>query len=180
VVTNLAISEVTREGRGSIVMLPLDGTPSPTPFRQERANQGAFSPDGRWFAYASQESGQVNVYARPYPRVGAAIQISTAGGQEPVWARSGRELFFRRGDAMMAVDIGSGHGNTLLVGTPRQLFAGNYAQGGTRVGYDVTLDGRRFLMTKRSGAKDDPSRFNVVLTWFDELNPRVFRAGRPH
>jgi Tol biopolymer transport system component len=106
-------------------MLSLDGTPSPTPFtpfRQERANQGAFSPDGRWFAYASEESGQANVYARPFPSGGAAIQISTAGGQEPVWARSGRELFFRRGDAMMAVDIRTAHENTLLVGTPHQLL----------------------------------------------------------
>jgi serine/threonine-protein kinase len=169
----LAITEVSEEGRASIAMLPLGGTRRPTPFHQERGNQGAFSPDGRWFAYTSEESGQANVYARPYPGSGAAIQISTTGGQEPAWAASGRELFFRRGDAMMAVDIRTGQGNSLLVGTPHQLFAGNYALGGTRVGYDVARDGRRFLVIKRSGAKVDPSRFNVVLNWQEELKRLV-------
>jgi Tol biopolymer transport system component len=174
---NLAISEVTGDGRRSIVMVALDGTPSPTPFRQERANQGAFSPDGRWFAYASAESGQANVYARSYPGLGSPIQISAGGGQEPAWARDGRELFFRRGDAMMAVEIGAGQGNTLLVGPAKQLFTGAYSPDSTRVGYDVARDGR-FLMVKRSRSRPDPTRFNVVLNWDEELKARVSRAGR--
>jgi hypothetical protein len=89
-----------------------------------------------------------------------------------VWAPSGRELFFRRGDAEMAVDIDAAR-NTLSAGVPKRLFFGGYLAGGTRAGYDVSADAQKFLFIKSSGTKLDASRFNVVLNWLDELEART-------
>jgi eukaryotic-like serine/threonine-protein kinase len=171
--TTLAVTDVSGARNTSVVMHPVDRTRAPWPYHAgQRSHLGAFSPDGRWYAYTSDETGQDHVYAMPYPGPGAAIQITTAGGSEPAWAKSGRELFFRRGNAMMAVDITPGPGGTLSVGTPRELFRGSYTPGAVRVGYDVSRDGR-FLMVKQVGTGADPSRFNVVLNWPDDLKSRV-------
>src|ERR1700676_5576985 len=77
------------------------------PFLRTPFNEGAarFSPDGRWLAYISDESGRFEVYVQSYPGPGGKWQISTEGGTEPVWTRNGRELFYRSGDKMMAVDV---------------------------------------------------------------------------
>jgi Tol biopolymer transport system component len=79
------------------------------PFLQTQANEFAaqFSPDGRWLAYVSDESGRNEIYVQPYPGTGGKWQLSTNGGTEAVWNRNGRELFYRSGNAMMAVEITS-------------------------------------------------------------------------
>ena len=132
-----------------------------------------FSPDGRWLAYVSNESGRYEVYVQPYPGPGGKWQISTEGGMEPAWNPNGRELFYRSGDKMMAVDITTQPGFT--VGKPRALFAGWYeATPATFSNYDVTPDGQRFLMLKRSEQEASaPTQINVVLNWFEELKRRV-------
>ena len=90
-------------------MLPLEGERQPQPFLRTPFDEFApmFSPDGRWLAYLSDESGRLEVYVQPYPGPGGKWQISTEGGAEPVWARDGQELFYRsiNGDRMMAVEI---------------------------------------------------------------------------
>jgi eukaryotic-like serine/threonine-protein kinase len=132
-----------------------------------------FSPDGRWLAYASNESGPYEIYAQPYPGPGGKWQISTEGGTEPVWNRNGRELFYRSGDKMMAVDIATQP--SFAAGKPRMLFEGQYQQTPvTFPNYDVSRDGQRFLMLKPSEqAASAPTQINVVLNWFEELKRRV-------
>jgi eukaryotic-like serine/threonine-protein kinase len=117
------------------------------------------------------------VYVRPYPGPGPAIQVSTSGGDAPMWARSGRELFYQQGDAMMAVEVAESR-DKFTVGTPKRLFAGNYSVGGVRAGYDVAIDAQRFLMVKISGAPDNSSRFTVVLNWPDEIDARFLQERR--
>jgi len=98
------------------------------PFLRTQFNEGAprFSPDGRWLAYVSNESGRFEIYVQPYPGPGRKWQISTDGGNEPVWNRNGRELFYRSGDKikMMAVDIATQP--SFAASKPRMLFAGQY------------------------------------------------------
>ena len=145
------------------------------PFLQTPFNEGAprFSPDGRWLAYLSDESSRVEIYVQPFPGPGGKWQISTDGGTEPVWNRNGRELFYRNGDKMMAVDIATQP--SFSAGTPRMLFEGQYIPTPTTSpNYDVTPDGQRFLMLKSvEQAQTGPTQINVVLNWFEELKQKV-------
>ena len=110
---------------------------------------------------------------QPYPGPGGKWQISTEGGREPAWNPNGRELFYRTGDKMMAVDIATKPG--LTVGKPRMLFEGQYVPApGSSPNYDVSPDGQRFLMLKHGEAGEAvPTQINVVLNWFEELKRRV-------
>jgi len=141
-----------------------------TPFNESVPR---FSPDGRWLAYISNESGRYEVYVQPYPGPGGKWQISTDGGTEPVWNRNGRELFYRSGDKMMAVDIATQP--SFVAGKPRMLFQGQYVPtNGTFPFYDVSTDGQRFLMLKPiDRGEAGPTQINVVLNWFEELKQKV-------
>jgi Tol biopolymer transport system component len=144
------------------------------PFLRTRFNETAprFSPDGRWLAYISDESGRFEIYVQPYPGPGGKWQISTEGGMEPVWNRNGRELFYRNGGKVMAVDIATQPG--FAAGKPRMLFEGPYEQPPVPIAnYDVSPDGQRFLMLKPSEQEAAPTQINVVLNWFEELKRRV-------
>jgi len=123
-------------------------------------------------AYVSNESGRAEVYVQPYPGPGAKRQISTEGGNEPVWARDGEELFYRNGDQMMAVEVTTEP--TFSASTPRLLFEGNFQpSSGNLANYDVTPDGQRFVMIQLGGTDSEASQINVVLNWFEELKQRV-------
>jgi serine/threonine-protein kinase len=145
------------------------------PFLRTRFNETVpqFSPDGRWLAYISDESGGYEIYVQPYPGPGGKWQISTEGGTEPVWNPNGRELFYRSGDKMMAVDIATQP--SFAAGKPRRLFEGQYQQtSATAPYYDVSPDGQRFLMLKPTEqAQAAPTQINVVLNWFEELKQKV-------
>jgi len=147
------------------------------PFLRTPFNESApeFSPDGRWLVYTSNESGRTEVYVQPYPGPGGKWQISTDGGTEPLWNRNGRELFYRNGDKMMAVEVTTEP--SFSAGNPRILFQGQYVQNtppSSGPFYDVSPDGQRFLMLKpaeHAGAA--PNQINVVLNWSEELKRRV-------
>jgi serine/threonine-protein kinase len=140
-----------------------------TPFNESVPR---FSPDGRWLAYISDESGRYEVYVQPYPGPGEKWPISTEGGTEPVWNPNGRELFYRSGEKMMAVDITTQPGFT--AGKPRMLFEGQYEPTwATNPNYDVSADGQRFLMVKASEQEQASTQINVVQNWFEELKRRV-------
>ena len=127
------------------------------------------SPDGHWFAYTSAESGRPEVYVRPYPGPGGRWQVSLDGGSQPVWSGTGREIFYRNGDNMMAATVRTQ--GSFEVGERVQLFTGTFNQAffGTR-GYDVSPDGQTFLMLQPIvGAAQD---LVVTLNWFDNL-PRA-------
>jgi eukaryotic-like serine/threonine-protein kinase len=145
------------------------------PFLQTQFDESVprFSPDGRWLAYMSDESGRYEIYVQPYPGPGGKWLISTEGGTEPVWNPNGRELFYRSGDKMMAVEIATQPGFT--AGKARALFEGPYVPTPlTAPNYDVSPDGQRFLMLKPSPSTEvAPTQINVVLNWFEELKRRV-------
>ncbi len=146
------------------------GDPSASrPFIATEFREGAptFSPDGKWVAFASLKSGQSEIYMQPFPGPGQEWTISTDGGNEPVWARGSGQLFYRRGDAMMVVDITTSP--AVVVGRPRQLFAGPYDRTlASWPDYDATPDGQRLLMI-RERPLEPVSRINVVLNWSEEL-----------
>jgi serine/threonine protein kinase len=143
------------------------------PFLNTQFNETApeFSPDGRWLAYASDESGRYEIYVQPYPGRGGKWQISTEGGTEPRWARNG-EIFYRSGMKMMAVDTRLKP--TFSADKPKMLFEGQYVPSlATMHNYDVSPDGQRFLMVKDSEQATLTTQINVVLNWFEELKQKV-------
>jgi serine/threonine protein kinase len=141
-----------------------------TPFNESCPQ---FSPDGHWMAYVSNESAHNEIYVQSYPGPGGKWQISTEGGTEPVWNRNGRELFYRNGNKMMAVDVATQP--TFAGGKPRVLFEGPYVPTpATFPNYDVSPDGQRFLMLKPSEQDQAAqTQINVVLNWFEELKQKV-------
>jgi len=141
-----------------------------TPFGEGAA---MFSPDGRWLAYSSNESGRSEIYVQAYPGPGGKWQISTEGGTEPLWSRNGRELFYRNGNRMMAVDITTQP--NFSAGKPKLLFEGQYEPTlVSNANYDISPDGQRFLMLKAIEAEAAaPTQINVVLNWFEDLKRRV-------
>ena len=156
-----------------IWMLPLGGPPVPflnTPFNE---TSGRFSPNGRFFAYVSDESGREEVYVVPYPVPDGRDIISTDGGTEPVWAHSGDELFYRRGEELIAVEVETDQG--FSVGASRTLFRGASTPRTvteTRAHFDVAPDDQSFVMVRRD-AGSIPTRINVVTNFFEELKEKV-------
>ena len=154
---------------------PLNGTQAPHPFLRTRSTEvGAkFSPDGRWIAYISDESGQYEVYVRPYPGPGGKWQVSTQGGGEAIWSPVGNELFYRNGNKWMAVAV------TLepefKAETPRRLFEGPYVDVGG-LSFDVAPDGRRFLLLEPAEQAGPVTHLNVVLNWFEEVKQKAGRS----
>ena len=162
-------------------MLDVDGdmrTPAPfvePPFMERGA---IFSPNGRWLAYVSDKSGQNDVYARPFPGPGTEITISVEGGEEPVWAPSGSELYYRHDDELLVVSVDE-TGSSLSVGTPRHVLDDLFmrdtggAQGGV-ANYDIAPSGEQFVMVDEpSRAGDQSVELHLVLNWAEELRARV-------
>jgi hypothetical protein len=122
------------------------------------------SPDGRWLAYVSNESGHDEVYVRSFPEPSRKLQISTDGGTAPVWSRNGREIFYIENDRLMVVPVETG--TSLQPGRPKLLFEGGFVHEFTQFAdYDVSLDGQSFVMIQ-SAQKPE---LHVVLNWFEEL-----------
>jgi eukaryotic-like serine/threonine-protein kinase len=133
-----------------------------------------FSPDGRWIAYVSDESGRPEVYVRPYPGSGAKQQVSTNRGMQPAWSPTRRELFYTEPDPaglpkMMTVAVALEP--TFTAGPPRMLFQGRFQIGSPIRAYDVTADGNRFLMTQVTDRPPEPPITRILLAqhWFEEL-----------
>ena len=177
---------VLRQGVGSydLAMLRLDDhrrieSLIGTSFTELNAE---ISPDGRWLAYESDESGAREVYVRPFPNIGEGRwQVSTAGGTRPLWARNGAELFYLSisGEDVTLMSARIERGSTWASGTPTKLFSGQFffAPQGLGEGrtYDVAPDGRRFLMLKesRSDPAVAPPGLIVVQNWTEELKRLV-------
>jgi len=161
--------------RLQVNLAPLHGERTPKPFvaSQFDDNGGLFSPDGRWLAYFSNESGQFEVYVQPFPGPGGRWQISASGGYGPVWARSGRELFYTDGNQIFSAGVTTQL--RLVSSTPRPvvpftpgvigLFSYN------RI-FDVAPDGQRFLVVEKSGENTAPEELRLVEGWLDELARR--------
>ena len=165
-----------------LLQIALDGTRRVTPLLQTKFGErsGLVSPDGRWLAYESNSSGSFDIYLQPFPNVGGGQrQVSTAGGRQLLWARSGKELFYVGGNGALPRVPVEASGATWNAGTPMKLLEGRYVTGGTfgRM-YDVSPDGLRFLMLKAPGtdASAAPTALIVVQHWDEELR-RLVPAG---
>ena len=175
------MTEATVDGKYDIWVLSMEGDRVQKPLLQHEGYKEAqpkISPDGRWMAYTSDESGQNEIYVRPFPEVNKGRwQVSTSGGGWPLWSPNGRELFYLSNDSAMAVSVETGP--TLSFGTPKTLFRSTYlgssSTGGTL--WDISPDGKRFLLVKDAAANGKPTEFprkiNIVVNWFEELRQRV-------
>jgi len=159
--------------RNDIMLLSLDSGSTPRPYLNSEADEfaPAVSPDGAWLAYTPSASGRNEVYVRSFPVPGGKVQVSLSGGGEPRWSRDGRELFYRNGDQMLAATVQS----RPAFGVQRrtELFRGNFPYDPYFAEYDVTPDGRHFLMAQGEQASQG---FIVVLNWFDQLRGKRGRA----
>ena len=131
------------------------------------------SPDGQFVAYVSDESGQDEVYVRPFPDLGQVIHISVDGGTEPLWRRDGGELFYRSELHLMSVAITTKP--SFEAGKPVPLFEDKHVRQTSRpwTNYDVDRDGSRFVMLRQRGESAGPRELRVVLNWFAELERLV-------
>jgi serine/threonine protein kinase len=180
-------------GKYDVGMLSMEGDRERTPLLQEEyeEQEPQISPDGRWIAYASNESGRQEIYVRSFPEVesGGRWQVSNNGGISPLWSRDGKELFYRSGDATMVVQVETDP--IFKPENPKVLFSGRYYTLPDIPGllleqtpWDIHPDGTRFLMMKEPGTTGDestdaelasagPRKINIVLNWDVELKQRV-------
>jgi serine/threonine-protein kinase len=152
------------ETDGDIWILPLEGDRTPRPFLRTKADEGgaALSPDGGFLAYVSNASGRPEIYVEAFPGPGGKWQISTDGGTEPRWSRSGKELFYRDGSRMMSVDVETEP--AFAPRKPRPLFEDRYARDWWfNADYDVGPDGERFLMVEAGDVTI--TELTVVTNW---------------
>ncbi len=169
----LSFSEVSPTTAMDLWLLPLSGERKARVFLQTKFEEesGMFSPDGRWLAYDSDESGRSEIYVQAFPGPGGKWQISTTGGQRPVWAATGSELYYRNGDKLMAVTVTAQP--SFNAGTPRVLFQGHYWSSGHA--YDVSPDGQHFVMIKAGEQESSVTHLGVVLNWSEDLRRVVPR-----
>jgi serine/threonine protein kinase len=150
-----------------------------TPFLNSEFDEAypEFSPDGRWIAYTSDESKRSEVYVRAFPGPGMKQQVSSEGGYEPLWARNGKQLFYRRQDQVWVVDVRTDGG--FAMSKPRLLFEKpGYGSGNPIRAYDLSLDSQRFLMVKEEQKQPSPAtELVLVQNWFEELK-RLVPAGK--
>ncbi|HEU5248902.1 MAG TPA: hypothetical protein VFW15_02855, partial [Thermoanaerobaculia bacterium] len=172
----LLFREFDRETLGDLRVLPLSGEPRPRDFVATRYNeeQGVFSPDGRWVAYTSDESGRMEIYVASFSEPGRRYRVSSGGGAYPRWSHDGRELFYLvAGKTMTAVSVRP-EGAELTFGSPQPLFKVPVQMlvdtlfGPSK--YDVGADGR-FLIAVRASDEPQPP-LALVLNWAEALKPR--------
>jgi serine/threonine-protein kinase len=149
-----------------------DGAVTPYLATGAREIPNSLSPDGRYLAYTSDESGRNEVYVRTFPDPdGGRWQISTGGGAEAVWSPGG-ELFYRRGGAMIAVRVQTE--GELVLGAQAELFSGNFIASNGPAFYDYDPRADRFLMLSTAGEDEAAlSAIHVVLNWAEELKRRA-------
>ena len=176
----LLFADTSPKTGNDLWVLPLEGERKPHVFLQTPFTETTprLSPDGRWVAYLSDESGRIEVYVRPFPGPGGKWQISTEGGQGVAWSPKGNELFYRAGTKMMAVDIQTQP--NFSAGKPRLLFEAPKVAlsilAAVGADYSVSPDGQRFLMVRpRDQEQARLTQINVVTNWFEELKRRVPR-----
>jgi Tol biopolymer transport system component len=172
----LLYTQINPATNADLFLLSLSGERKPEPFLQTNfiEGQGRFSPNGRWVAYTSNETGQFEVYVQSFPNLGVKVPISTGGGSQPQWRGDGREIYYYTPDRkLMAIEV-SGEGSTFNVGVARPLFDMRISSAGIDRGfpgigyYTVARDGKRFLVAT-SPETQDRQQITVVLNWTADL-----------
>jgi Tol biopolymer transport system component len=172
----LLFNDIDPTTRLDVWVLPLEGDPRPFPVVKTAANESSatFSPDGKWLAYQSDESGRFEVYVQAYPS-GERHQASNQGGTHPSWNSNGRELFYLAGDQMMKLTFGGGP--PLRLGKPEVLFRSRLvADSNLDRRYDVAPGGTRFLFAEDLTPDLPGLQLQVVLNFPDEIRRRVAGA----
>ena len=160
----LAIYEFHPENQADVWVVSVDdGSTSAVTTTEFAERSPMFSPKGNWIAYQSDRSGRPEVYVQPYPGTGGRRRISSDGGTEPLWARDGKEIFFRNEDKMMVVAIDTSEG--FQHSAPRELFSGNFETDANVPNYDVHPDGDRFVMIR--SPEMQALEIHVVVNWFE-------------
>ena len=175
--TRLVFNEYAPDSGQDLMTLAMDGERSSRPLLATgfRERNGALSPDGRWLAYQSNSSGQLEIFVRPFPEVQEGlVQVSTDGGIQPLWGPDGRELFYRSsGGSLVVVSVETDP--TFSPGNPEVLFEDGYLRASGRT-YDISPDGQRFLMVSEGSEADGTTaetQLVMVTNWFEELEARV-------
>jgi serine/threonine-protein kinase len=156
-------------GGGNTSMLRMEEAEAGPQREAIRTTSTVFSPDGRYVAYASDQTGQTDIYIRPYPGPGGQEPVSVGGAREPVWAANG-DLFYRdlTGSVMSVVSVTTEP--TLVIGPPAEVFQGRYITGPiSRSQYDVANDGQRLLMLEAGTDAAVRPHVDIVLNWFEDL-----------
>jgi serine/threonine-protein kinase len=187
--TRLVFSELTPDGGAEIRTVPVEsrsgqmraGEPQfflKTPTVQTFA---AFSPDGRWLAYADTEAGTYEVYVRAFPDKGSQVQISNVGGTMPVWSRNGHELFYRAVDNRIMVANYTVKGETFVADKPQVWSGKQLANVGLGGNFDLAPDGKRFVVlmpVESLEPRETQNHVTLVVNFFDEVRRRVAAQGK--
>jgi Tol biopolymer transport system component len=165
----IAFERLGTSSQWEIWMLPMKGDRKPYPYLQGQFLEAhpAFSPDGKWLAYTSGESGRAEVYVQRFPGPGEKIQVSTDGGFYPVWSRDGRRLIYESSDTLWAVDVTGSP--TFRLGKAHVLYQGEIWNSSAGPNYALSPDGKRIVLVERNKDTTE-SNINVVLNWNEELN----------
>jgi serine/threonine-protein kinase len=172
--------------RFEIWTAPIEGEPDhprlgkAEPFLRTSSSerQPAFSPDGHWLAYSSNESGTYELYVRPFPGPGGKAQISTGGGTHPIWSRDGHKLFFLTPDWHIMMAEYTAKDNSFAAGKPQVWSQKTLAWLGGNYPYDLEPDGKRFAVVMNPGGSAEQEQkstdsVTVLLNFFDELRRKV-------
>ncbi|HSG00887.1 MAG TPA: protein kinase [Vicinamibacterales bacterium] len=170
----VAYSESTPTNGDDVWLLPPEGDPEPWLRSPRNERPLSFSPDGRWLAYVSDESGRNEVWVKPVSGDGGKVKVSTGEAFTAAWSGDGNRLFYQQAGAMMAVDLG--RDENPVVGTRQKLFDGGWALSpfarGEHARFEVMPDGEHFLMVRHE-SEAIPNRINIVVNWYDELKRLV-------
>jgi dipeptidyl aminopeptidase/acylaminoacyl peptidase len=174
----IVFHEQDPDGGWDLWTLAVDGEGEPEAFlRTEfKERNAAFSPDGRWLAYASDETGEMKVYVRPFPDSGGKWQVSVEHASHPEWSADGKRLYFRWDTALFVADV-SAEAGRFRVGKPRTI--GEDAVHGHLFfkPYSVAADESRIITMAATDARDEkPNYQTLVVNWFDELRRRAPRG----
>jgi serine/threonine-protein kinase len=181
----LAFMQQNPDSTSDILTLSIEGDEKsgwkpgePKPFLNSPFSEinPAFSPDGRWLAYSSNESGTNELYVRPFPGPGGKWQISTGGGVYAKWSRNGKEMFYRTADSKQIMVVTyTAAGDSFRADKPQLWSPGQFTDVGLGSNIDLHPDGKRFAVLKTPGTESavTVNKVNLVLNWFDELKRKV-------
>jgi serine/threonine-protein kinase len=187
--TRLAFSELIPGAGAEIRTVPIEhlsgqlhaGTSQPFLKTPTLTTFPAFSPDGRWLAYANSEAGQYEVFVRSFPDNGAQVQISNAGGTMPVWSRNGHDLFYRTADQRIMTVTYTAKGNSFHATKPRVWGTTRLAGIGLGQNFDLAPDGERFLVflpVENQEAREEQSHVIIATNFSEEIGGRVTALER--